>query len=273
MHPILFEIGSFQLRTYGALMAVSFLLALLLARSLNAREGRGDEDLLDLAVWIMLGAVAGARVLYVVVQWPEFWGPDAPPDLGARLLNMVAVWRGGLVFYGGFIGAFAASLVFLKSRRLPVWSYGDVLAPALALGQVTGRLGCWFNGCCYGRVSASCGVVFPAVGDNLPHLPTMLYESAFCLVLAGFLTWFWRRKRYAGQVFWLYALLYALWRFGIEFIRGDSERGVLFSAALSPSQWISLAAGAAALIMLVVLKYRSIVPAETAKDRAPHAHS
>jgi phosphatidylglycerol:prolipoprotein diacylglycerol transferase len=167
---------------------------------------------------------------------------------------MAAVWRGGLVYYGGLIGAFCTAFWFLKSRRLPVWSYGDVLAPGLALGQVTGRLGCWFNGCCYGREDRTFGVVFPALQDNIPRLPTMLYESAFCLLLALFLAWFWRRKAYAGQVFWLYVLLYAVWRFGIEFLRGDAERGTLISDALSPSQWISLFTALAAAILLFLLR-------------------
>jgi phosphatidylglycerol:prolipoprotein diacylglycerol transferase len=254
MHPILLQFGPFTLRTYGAMMALSFIVGLLLSAKLNRREGRGDDELLDLAVWIMLGAVVGARILYIVVEWPEFWGPDAPPELGARLLNFLAVWRGGLVYYGGLIGAFFTALTYLKVRRLPVWSYGDVIAPGLALGQVTGRMGCWFNGCCYGRESRAFGVVFPALGDNVPRLPTMLYEAAFCLALSAFLTWFWRRKSYPGQVFWLYVLLYAVWRFGVEFLRGDSERGVLISDALSPSQWISLGAAAAALILLRRLK-------------------
>lgn len=254
MHPILFSIGPFTLRTYGAMMATSFLLGLLLARRLNRREGRDDDTLLDLAVWIMVGAVLGARILYIIVEWPEFWGPDAAPTLGGRIWEMLAVTHGGLVFYGGLVGAFCTALCFLKIKALPVWSYGDVLAPGLALGQVTGRLGCWFNGCCYGRESQAYGVVFPALGDNVPHLPTMLYESAFCLLLAGFLTWFWGRKSFDGQVFWLYVLLYAIWRFGIEYLRGDSERGTLISNALSPSQWISLLTASAAVVLLIRLR-------------------
>jgi len=254
MHPILFEFGPFHLRTYGLMMAVSFLLGLLLARSLNRREGRGDDDLMDLTMWIMVGAVVGARILYVIVEWPEFWGTGAPLSLGGRIFNMAAVWRGGLVYYGGLVGAFFAALVFLKRRRLPVWSYGDVLAPGLALGQVTGRLGCWFNGCCYGRESKEFGIVFPAIGDNIPHLPTQLFEASFCLLLSVFLAWFWRRKAYAGQVFWLYVLCYSVWRFIIEFYRGDDERGILVSAFLSPSQWISLTLIGAALAMFLILR-------------------
>ena len=260
MHPILFECRFFTLRTYGLMMATSFLLGLLLARTLNRREGRGDDELMDLAMWIMLGSVVGARILYIIVEWPQFWGPDAPLNLGGRLFNLLAVWRGGLVYYGGLIGAFFTALAYLKYRKLPVWSYGDVLAPGLALGQVTGRIGCFFNGCCYGRPSQEFGVVFPAIGDNIPHLPTQLYESGFCLMLAAFLTWFWKRKAYAGQVFWLYVALYAVWRFGIEFLRGDAERGVLVSAALSPSQWISLVAAGAALAMLLVLRPKAVQP-------------
>ncbi|HTB34920.1 MAG TPA: prolipoprotein diacylglyceryl transferase [bacterium] len=231
MHPILFTLGPLTLRTYGAMMALSFLLGVALSLHFNRREGRPDDDLLDLAVVIMLSAVAGARILYVIVEWPEF----APNPW-----TVVAVWQGGLVYYGGLIGACIGGAVHMVRKKLPLWSYADALAPGLALGQVTGRLGCFFNGCCYGREDARYGLIFPGIGDNIPHLPTMLYESAFCLLLCGFLVWLWGRKRYSGQVFGAYIVLYAAWRFGIEFLRGDPERGTLISSALSPSQWISL---------------------------------
>jgi phosphatidylglycerol:prolipoprotein diacylglycerol transferase len=126
---------------------------------------------------------------------------------------------------------------------------GDAIAPGLALGHVTGRLGCWFNGCCYGREDHDYGVVFPSLNDGIPHLPTMLYEAAFLLLLSAFLFFLWHKKRFDGQVFWAYVLLYASWRFCIEYLRGDAERGVLINAALSPSQWISLFAAALALTM------------------------
>ncbi|HTB33648.1 MAG TPA: prolipoprotein diacylglyceryl transferase [bacterium] len=241
MHPILFTLGPLTLRTYGLMMAVSFLLGVALSLRFNRKEGRPDDDLLDLAVVIMLSAVAGARMLYVIVEWPEF----APNPW-----TVVAVWQGGLVYYGGLIGACIGGAVHMVRRKMPLWSYADVLAPGLALGQVTGRLGCFFNGCCYGREDARYGLIFPGIGDNIPHLPTMLYEAAFCLLLAGFLAWLWPRKRYAGQVFAAYVLLYAAWRFGIEFLRGDPERGTLISSALSPSQWISLLGLAAGGVML-----------------------
>jgi phosphatidylglycerol:prolipoprotein diacylglycerol transferase len=243
MHPILFTVGTFSLRSYGLMMALSFVLGLFLASILNRREGRSTDELLDLGSWIMLGAVVGARILYVIVEWPQFQ---------AQPWTVLAVWQGGLVYYGGFIGAALTAYAVMRHKGLPIWSYADVLAPGLALGQVTGRFGCWFNGCCYGREDAAHGVVFPALGDNIPHLPVMLYEAAFCLALSAFLFSFYSRKRFDGQVFGLYLLAYAVWRFCIEFLRGDPERGTLVSSALSPSQWISLAGIAFALIFLFV---------------------
>ena len=242
MHPILYQAGPFTLRSYGALMALSFVLGILLSSWLNRKDGRGDEVILDVSTWIMLGAVAGARLLYVVVQ---------PDSYKLEPWRIIFVWEGGLVYYGGLLGGAFAAYAYLRRQALPIWDVGDCLAPGLALGQVTGRLGCWFNACCYGRVDAEHGVVFPALGDGLPHLPTQLYEAGYCLLLAAFLTWFWFRKRFAGQVFWVYILLYALFRFGIEGLRGDVERGTLVSAALSPSQWLSLLGLGLALAMLL----------------------
>jgi phosphatidylglycerol:prolipoprotein diacylglycerol transferase len=241
VHPILFQFGPFTLRSYGLAMAVSFMLGIAVSVRLNRKEGRGDDLVLDLATWVMLGAVAGARLLYVIVQ---------PQEYLAQPWKVLAVWEGGLVYYGGLIGAFITAYIYLQKKKAPTWSLGDCIAPGLAWGQVTGRLGCWFNGCCYGREDAVHGCVFPSLGDNIPHLPTMLYEAAFCLVFGALLYWLWHRKRFAGQIFWLYVLGYALFRFGIEFLRGDAERGTLISSALSPSQWISIVTATAALLML-----------------------
>jgi phosphatidylglycerol:prolipoprotein diacylglycerol transferase len=251
MHPILFQLGPITLRSYGALMALSFVLGIGLALWLNRRAGRADEPLLDLATVIMIGAVVGARVLYVIVQWPEYAGDP---------LRVFKVWEGGLVYYGGLIGAGLASYAWLRLKRMPAWAYGDVIAPGLALGQVTGRFGCWFNGCCYGREDAVHGVIFPALGDNIPHLPTMLYEAAFCLALSVGLVLLWPRRKFDGQVFWTYVLSYACWRFFIEHFRGDPERGVLISSALSPSQWISLVGAAFAAAMLLRLRRGGVKP-------------
>jgi phosphatidylglycerol:prolipoprotein diacylglycerol transferase len=244
MHPILFQLGPLTLRSYGLMTAISFALGIILSVILNRQAGREDDLILDLSTWVMLGAVVGARALYVIVE---------PSEYLAQPWRVIAVWEGGLVFYGGFIGATLTAYAYLWRQKAPIWSVGDCVAPGLALGHVTGRLGCWFNGCCYGRVDAAHGVVFPSIGDGLPHLPVMLYEAAFLLVLSAFLVFLWHRRRFDGQVFWVYVLAYASWRFAIEFLLGDDERGTLFSNLLSPSQWIALVAAAFALVMLARL--------------------
>ncbi len=239
MHPILFQLGPLTLRSYGLMMALGFMAGIALALGLSRREGRKDEVVLDLSVWIMAGAILGARLLYVLVQ-PEAYLKNP--------LEILYLWEGGLVYYGGLIGAGITAFVWLRKHRQPVWQVADCLAPGLALGQVFGRIGCYFNGCCYGKVDAVYGVVFPGLGDGLPHLPTQLYEAGFVLVLALFLLWFKGRRGYPGQVFWIYVALYAAGRFWLETLRGDSERGVLFWGVLSPGQWISLLGLVAALI-------------------------
>jgi phosphatidylglycerol:prolipoprotein diacylglycerol transferase len=232
MHPILFELGPLTLRSYGLMMALGFGFGIMLAVALNRREGRADELILDLSVWIMFGAIAGARALYVIVQPEQF--------RGLAWWEAFAVWKGGLVYYGGLIGAGVTAYFWLRKHAAPVWRVADCLAPALALGQVFGRVGCFLNGCCYGRVDAAHGVVFPSLGDGLPRLPVQLYEASFTLVLAAFLTWFKPRRAYPGQAFVLYLAFYSVGRFCLEFLRDDAERGTLVSASLSPGQWISI---------------------------------
>jgi phosphatidylglycerol:prolipoprotein diacylglycerol transferase len=232
MHPILFQIGFFSLHTYGVFMALGFLAGIWLTLRLNRQDGRPDEPVLDLAAWILVGSVAGARLLYVLVMPDEF--RDKP-------WTALAVWNGGLVYYGGLAGGASAALWSIHRKRLPLWPLADCLAPGIALGQVFGRFGCFFNGCCYGRVS-EWGLVFPAIGDGLKHLPVQLFEAAACLALSLFLAWFKPRRRFVGEVFWLYLSCYGALRFSLEFLRGDAERGLLLSPLLSPSQWISLAA-------------------------------
>lgn len=238
MHPILFQIGAFSLRSYGLFMALGFAAGVGLSLFLNRKDRRAgltavpDETLMDLSAWIMAGSVAGARLLYVLVM---------PGEFAERPWTALAVWNGGLVYYGGLLGGILAACWWIRRKKLPLWPLADSLAPGLALGQVFGRVGCFFNGCCYGQVDDRHGIVFAALGDGLRHLPVQLYEALGCLALSGFLIWWKPRRKFAGQVFWLYLGLYAALRFALEFLRGDAERGRLFSDSLSPSQWISLA--------------------------------
>ncbi len=246
MHPILFELGPLTLRSYGLMVALGFLFGSMVTVAFNRKEGRLDEPVLDLIVWIMIASVVGARLMYVAVQ-PEYFYEHP--------LAIVKIWEGGLVFYGGLIGASVTAYFWMRKQGLPIWAIGDCVAPGLAVGLALGRVGCFLNGCCYGAVNHAHGVVFPNLMDGLPRLPTQLYESAFAILLAGGLAWAKPRRSFAGQIFWSWIGLYAIWRFFIEMLRDDSERGTLVSALLTPGQWISLVGLLLAAIFLRKLSH------------------
>lgn len=238
MHPILFEIGGFPIRSYGVLVAAAFLAGIALARRDAPRIGVDPEAVADLGVWVILSAIAGSRLCYVLFyQWDAF---------AANPLIFFRVWEGGLVFYGGLAGAIAASVVFLTRRGLPVLRVMDLAAPAIALGQSIGRIGCFLNGCCFGRLCTwPIGITFP--GHAQPAHPTQLYESAAQLFWAVVLWKLRTRVTRPGGLISLYVLTYGATRFALEFVRGDGNP--VLGAGLTLSQWISaLAVGAVGLV-------------------------
>jgi phosphatidylglycerol:prolipoprotein diacylglycerol transferase len=177
---------------------------------------------------------------------------------------MVMIWRGGLVFYGGFLFAFATCFVYLKRRHLPFLKTCDLLAPGLALGEVFGRIGCFFAGCCYGNAAKlPWSVVFSHPHSlakmGIPLHPTQLYASLKALIVFIILISFRRYKRGDGQIIWLYTLLYAIGRLIIEPFRGD-ERGLLILESITLTQAIALLLIPIALVMVVYLGRRQAAP-------------
>ena len=230
MHPILFNLGPLEIRVYGVLTALAFLTAIYLASMLAKKRGYGPDVILDLGLVVIISSVIGARSLYVMVWWKYF---------AAHPVEIFKVWEGGLVFYGGLIGSFIGGILWVKHKKLPVLDIADMCVPFVALAHAIGRIGCYFNGCCYGAVTEHWGVIFPAIGDNLKHYPTQIYESILNFLNFVVLILFFRnRKRMQGDVLFLYALNYGVIRMIIEIFRGDPERGtVLF---MSVSQFISV---------------------------------
>ncbi|MCE5300762.1 MAG: prolipoprotein diacylglyceryl transferase [Spirochaetia bacterium] len=230
MHPLLFNIGPLEVRTYGVLVALSFLTAIFFASMLAKKKGHNPDIIFDLGLIILISAVIGARLLYVIVWWPYF---------SKHIGEIFMVWEGGLVFYGGLIGAFIASAAWVRYKKLDLMELGDICMPFLALSHAIGRFGCFFNGCCYGVESQKYGMIFPSIGDNIPHLPVMLYESALNLLNFIILILFFRNKsRRDGDVMFLYFVNYGIIRIIMELFRGDPERGFFFG--LSTSTLISI---------------------------------
>jgi len=241
MHPILCEIGGFPIKVYGLIVAAAFLTAIYLSSMLAKKEGFDKDVMIDLGIASIIGAVIGSRLLYVGVWW-QYYAKHIP--------EIFMLWQGGLVFYGGFIGAVLACWWWISRKKLSFWKLGDIAAPFIALAHSMGRIGCFFNGCCYGAVDYKHGLIFPGAGDNLPHFPIQLVESVCNFLNFVVLILVFKYKRKAdGQVFSLYFLNYGIIRFVLEFFRGDAERGTILF--ISTSKFISIfmiLAGIAGLI-------------------------
>lgn len=258
MYPELFTIGPITLYSYGVLLAASYLLGLRFAMWRAKRWGLDPSRVLDLGIYIIIAALVGAKLLLLIVDFDQFRRPD----------QWLTLAQSGGVFYGGLLLAVGVAFWYIARHRMPFWTTCDVFAPAIALGHVTGRLGCLAAGCCYGKpTDVPWAVVFtnPLAQANvgtplgIPLHPTQLYEAGAELLILGLLLATERRgRRFPGRTFWSYMFLYAVSRFVIEFYRGD-PRGTVFDI-LSTSQFISLLLAPLSLVMLIWLS-RSTPPA------------
>jgi phosphatidylglycerol:prolipoprotein diacylglycerol transferase len=272
MHPRLFTIpgfdllgrnlGPFTLHSYGVLLAIAFVTGLWVASRQAKAAGLDPARVTDMAVYVLIAGLIGAKVLLVVVEW-SFYARN-PREL-------LSILQSGGVFYGGLIGALPVAWWYARKHALPAWRTADALAPAVLIGQAIGRLGCFCAGCCYGKLAeVPWAVTFRdsyasrTVGTplDLPLHPTQLYESLATLVIFFVLVRMTPRKRFDGQITLAYIFFYALARFVIEYYRGDAVRGTVMGL-FSTSQFIALlmALGAVLLLPYVVKRNRVAVPA------------
>ncbi|NLO90686.1 MAG: prolipoprotein diacylglyceryl transferase [Elusimicrobia bacterium] len=250
MHPFLFEIGGFKLASYGVMVALGYAAGIFYVQR-RAREFSFDADTLwNLCAAIIAGALIGGKLLYVFLSWNSAGGP-----VWARLLYFLRDIRYGFVFFGGVFGSLAAAFWYARRKGFAVLPAADIFAPALALGHMFGRIGCFLAGCCHGHAASHLGMRFcnpDSLVDRallcVPIHPVQLYEAACNLLIFLILHRFSSKKSFGrqGAVLWLYCLLYAAVRFLLEFLRGD-DRGPS-PLGLSPSQWIALIAAVSALI-------------------------
>ncbi|MFB3903361.1 MAG: prolipoprotein diacylglyceryl transferase [Acidobacteriota bacterium] len=258
MYPKLIDIGPFTIHTYGLLLVLAYLAAIALAAHLAEKNGIPRVYAWDLGFVVIISALLGAKLLMVLSELGTYWREPS-------LLLSVEFWRAGGVFYGGLLGATAGSALYAwKHPRLPFWLMADAAAPAIALGQSIGRLGCFAAGCDYGsRTSVPWAVTFTStyasertgVPLNVPLHPAQLYESFTTLLIFAFLLFVHGRRRFKGQVFALYLVTYGVARFILEFFRGDADRGFVF-AWVSTSQFVSLLIVPAGLVLYGYLRRR-----------------
>jgi phosphatidylglycerol:prolipoprotein diacylglycerol transferase len=265
MRTVLFEIPLFgfslKIYSFGAAICIAFMQAFWLTRYLLRKEKRDPlwtkdapeelkkallEYVYDLGFGIMIGAIVGARLFHIL-------RPSMIETYLSDPVKILKVWEGGLVFYGGFIGAFAVAFWMVWRKKLPPWHSGDFIAPSIAFGYAIGRWGCFMNGCCYGQ-PVSWGLRgISETRDQIPRHPTQLYESAASFALGFFLLWLLPRRAFRGQVFFTFVLLYAAERFLVEFIRDDPRGGL---SVLTTSQWVALATLPLAIAGMVIQRRR-----------------
>jgi len=237
MHPIAFHLGPFPVHWYGVMVALGFLLGLWTASRRGIREGVPAERIMDLGPWLILGAIAGARTLYVISYWREQFA-------GKPIWEIFMVQHGGLVYYGGLVGSSLAYIFYANWKKLPVWKGADILAPSVALGHALGRIGCLLNGCCYGSpCSMPWGIAYPdrpgGPPSGIPLHPTQIYESALNFILYATLAWLYRRKKFDGQIFSIYLVSYAFIRSFVELFRGDYPQ-YYFGGWVTPAHLVSV---------------------------------
>jgi phosphatidylglycerol:prolipoprotein diacylglycerol transferase len=259
----------FQVHNYGILIAIGFAVGIYLAIRQAPREGINPYIIFDLAFWILVTAMVGSRVLFIIVNMDEYV---------AQPINLIKIWQGGQVFYGGLIGAVAATWIYCQKHKLNFLQIADVLIPSVAIGHVFGRLGCFSAGCCHGMPTGieGFGAIFTDTGTvvarnhllGIPLHPTQSYDAAGELIVFLALIFLRKHKRFHGQLFIAYLFMYPILRSIVEMFRGDYERGMLLQIdlfgssqpdILSTSQLISLLlAIGAAFLLRHLLRQRSL---------------
>jgi phosphatidylglycerol:prolipoprotein diacylglycerol transferase len=245
MHPILVELGKLQIRSYGFMLALSFLIGIWLAGRRAKRAGVDPQKVLDLSVIIILAAVVGSRLLYVLFHLEQYSNP----------LLIFALWQGGATFYGGFILAVAAAYFWVQKNNIPFLKIADIMAPSIGLGLVFTRVGCFLSGCCFGKPThGPLGVVFPpdspagsaamtlAQQQGVDHValhPTQVYSSIKGLAIFLALMLLQPKLKKRGATFGLLLVLYGIGRFTIDFFRYYEENARVL-AGLSFNQLISV---------------------------------
>ncbi len=232
MHPILIKIGEFSISTYGFFVFLGAAAAYIFLLNESKLYNISADITADIIFWAMIGGFTAARLFYIILNWQDF---------------LYSPWhylfsRSGFVFYPGLLGGILAVSVFIKRKKIGLLKTADFIAPAIPLAHSLGRIGCFSYGCCYGK-PANCKICMlfppnsPAGRLGVPVIPTQLISSFFLILIFISLIFIRDHRRFKGQIFFCYLMLYGIFRFIIEFFRGD-PRGYL--GIFSTSQWFAL---------------------------------
>ncbi len=232
MHPVI-HLFTIPIPTFGLFLLVGMAMAFLLAFFTGKKHPVTTMDMMFFGLFAIMGGIIGAKGLFFIIKLPDFFNDP--------LTSLTALFSGGAVFYGGLIGGILGGYAYTRIYQLNPIIFFDLAVPSLALGQAFGRIGCFFNGCCYGIAYHGPGAVIYPPGAYPPSgiglFPTQLVESFFLFLLSGLLLLVLKKSKIEGYTTGFYLLSYGLFRFGIEYLRGD-PRGSIF--IFSTSQFLSL---------------------------------
>ena len=241
------------------MLAISCLVGIYLCVKAAEKQGIPAQNTLNALLFAFIFAIVGARLYYCFQHLSFFMAHPA---------EAFALWKGGFASYGGFMGGVLAAMLYLKKAKIPVWKFADCCTPSIAIGVFLTRMGCFMNGCCFGKVSdLPWAVRFPYGSGphiqqllkgqisgtetlSLPVHPTQIYHSITGFILFLLIIGLRKNKKFDGQLFLILAALYSLSRFLIEFYRGDITRG--FVGLLSLPQLFSLIIAAVAGYFLIL---------------------
>ena len=251
MLPDLFSVGPLTIHTYGVFVALGFVTGILVTVKLGKDQGIPPQQVMDMAFFMILWAIVGSRLLYILINVSYY---------RAHPLDAFKIWQGGLVFSGGLIAVAGAMTWYLRRHRLSFWVTGDLWAPALALGQALGRIGCFMAGCCYGQpTDLPWGVIFchphTLAPQNIPLHPTQAYSALGGFAIFFILLFLYSRRKFQGQVFLWYLILHSTARLFVERFRGD-ERGLLPGTDMTLTQLLATVILILAVVALFLLKSR-----------------
>ena len=267
MHSIIFELGRFKIASYGLMMAVGMLVGVWIGTVRAKKLGENPAVILDLTIWVVVAGIIGARFMYVFL---EGWENITSKPFIETFKFFIRIRQGGLSFLGALMFSIPVGLIYLKRKKLNIWRIADIFGPSLAIGIAFARIGCFLNGCCFGKIcseDAFYGLEFPAGSIPYNHYhgivtvyPTQLLNSLNALIIFIVLSIWMKYRKFDGQIFWLFVMIYCGARFMTDFLRGDSSEsffGGLLFGRFTLAQSFCFIGIITSIIMLIVLRKKS----------------
>jgi phosphatidylglycerol:prolipoprotein diacylglycerol transferase len=238
-----------QIKSYGVMLLLGFVAGIIYANHVGPQRGLSLPFIIDMTLMDLLFAIVGARGIFVLTMYKEYAGDPK---------TVLDVWRGGLSFHGGLLGAVIATIIFCRWRRVRFAVLADICTPGVCLGYAITRIGCFLNGCCHGGpTTLPWGVRFPEIAHQfpMPVHPTQLYASAGSIGLYFIVTTVWKRMHRPGQLFPLYLVLYSILRFLLEYTRRGASAEVFAPIpALTVAQFACIFIAIGGLIWFLILQ-------------------